>query len=108
MDLAGHMTFKGGTSLSKAYNIIQRFSEDIDLTISRSAPLLEDTDRRASTAIWRRHGTKVEHMPAAHRHYAAQMADIKSERWPASSEYAHTQLSNSLKIRNDSARTASL
>ena len=40
-DLAGHMTFKGGTSLSKAYGIIERFSEDIDLTISRSAPLLE-------------------------------------------------------------------
>ena len=41
VDLAGHMTFKGGTSLSKAYDIIQRFSEDIDLTISRSAPLLD-------------------------------------------------------------------
>ena len=27
-----HLVFKGGTSLSKGYNIIQRFSEDIDLT----------------------------------------------------------------------------
>lgn len=27
--------FKGGTSLSKAYNIIDRFSEDIDLSMSR-------------------------------------------------------------------------
>jgi hypothetical protein len=26
------LTFKGGTSLSKAYKIIDRFSEDIDLT----------------------------------------------------------------------------
>ena len=26
--------FKGGTSLSKAYNVINRFSEDIDLTVS--------------------------------------------------------------------------
>ncbi len=40
-ELAGHMTFKGGTSLSKAYGIIHRFSEDIDLTISRSAPMIE-------------------------------------------------------------------
>ncbi|MDB5579054.1 MAG: nucleotidyl transferase AbiEii/AbiGii toxin family protein [Bradyrhizobium sp.] len=40
-DLKGHVTFKGGTSLSKAYGIIQRFSEDIDLTIRRSAPLLD-------------------------------------------------------------------
>lgn len=39
--LAGHLTFKGGTSLSKAYGIIRRFSEDIDLTIRRSAPLVE-------------------------------------------------------------------
>lgn len=30
---ADHLTFKGGTSLSKAYRIIERFSEDIDLTV---------------------------------------------------------------------------
>ncbi|MEO8059321.1 MAG: nucleotidyl transferase AbiEii/AbiGii toxin family protein [Burkholderiales bacterium] len=30
--LATDLTFKGGTSLSKAYKIIDRFSEDIDLT----------------------------------------------------------------------------
>ncbi len=29
------LIFKGGTSLSKAYNCIQRFSEDIDITIVR-------------------------------------------------------------------------
>ncbi|MHC5202181.1 nucleotidyl transferase AbiEii/AbiGii toxin family protein [Myroides sp. LJL119] len=33
---AGSIIFKGGTSLSKAYNLIQRFSEDIDLIIDRS------------------------------------------------------------------------
>lgn len=27
-----HLVFKGGTSLSKAYGVIQRFSEDVDLT----------------------------------------------------------------------------
>lgn len=27
--------FKGGTSLSKAYHLIERFSEDIDLIIDR-------------------------------------------------------------------------
>lgn len=30
--LASNLTFKGGTSLSKAYRIIDRFSEDVDLT----------------------------------------------------------------------------
>lgn len=35
--LAPHLTFKGGTSLSKAWGLIDRFSEDIDLTIDRAA-----------------------------------------------------------------------
>ena len=41
--LADNLTFKGGTSLSKAYGIIERFSEDIDLTIGRNAPMIVDT-----------------------------------------------------------------
>jgi predicted nucleotidyltransferase component of viral defense system len=28
-----HLVFKGGTSLSKAFNAIRRFSEDIDLSV---------------------------------------------------------------------------
>jgi predicted nucleotidyltransferase component of viral defense system len=32
---AGHIVFKGGTSLSKAWKIIERFSEDIDIAIDR-------------------------------------------------------------------------
>ncbi len=34
-DLANYLIFKGGTSLSKAFNLIHRFSEDIDLGIDR-------------------------------------------------------------------------
>lgn len=30
-----HLTFKGGTSLSKVYGVIKRFSEDIDIAIAR-------------------------------------------------------------------------
>jgi hypothetical protein len=30
-----HLTFKGGTSLSKCWDLIQRFSEDIDIVIDR-------------------------------------------------------------------------
>lgn len=36
------MAFKGGTSLSKVYNAIQRFSEDIDITINYKAFATED------------------------------------------------------------------
>lgn len=32
-DIAKHLCFKGGTSLSKAYGLIERFSEDIDLIL---------------------------------------------------------------------------
>ena len=32
-----HITFKGGTSLSKCWNLIHRFSEDIDIVIDRKA-----------------------------------------------------------------------
>ena len=30
-----HLIFKGGTSLSKVFKIIERFSEDIDISIDR-------------------------------------------------------------------------
>jgi hypothetical protein len=35
MDIAKHLVFKGGTSLSKGWKLINRFSEDIDLAIDR-------------------------------------------------------------------------
>ena len=35
MECAPALVFKGGTSLSKGWNLIQRFSEDIDLTLNR-------------------------------------------------------------------------
>ena len=34
--VAEHLLFKGGTSLSKAWHLIQRFSEDIDLALNRA------------------------------------------------------------------------
>ena len=37
--------FKGGTSLSKAYNLIDRFSEDIDLSMNRKP---SDAEKRRS------------------------------------------------------------
>ena len=35
MQFRPQMIFKGGTSLSKAYDAIERFSEDVDLSLSR-------------------------------------------------------------------------
>lgn len=35
-DIGSHLIFKGGTSLSKVFGVIERFSEDIDLSINRA------------------------------------------------------------------------
>jgi predicted nucleotidyltransferase component of viral defense system len=36
-ELAARLTFKGGTSLSKVWHLIRRFSEDIDLVVERAS-----------------------------------------------------------------------
>lgn len=41
-ELANNMIFKGGTSLSKSYQLIDRFSEDCDLTINRAILNIKD------------------------------------------------------------------
>lgn len=40
--------FKGGTSLSKCFNLIQRFSEDLDITISRDCLGFKETTEEVS------------------------------------------------------------
>lgn len=35
-EIEAHLTFKGGTSLSKCWKLIQRFSEDVDVVIDRN------------------------------------------------------------------------
>jgi hypothetical protein len=36
-EIGNRLTFKGGTSLSKAWGLIERFSEDIDLIVDKEA-----------------------------------------------------------------------
>jgi hypothetical protein len=45
---AAHLVFKGGTSLSKAYAVIKRFSEDVDLTYDIRAIAPDLIDNAAS------------------------------------------------------------
>lgn len=35
-EIGEHLTFKGGTSLSKGWKLIERFSEDLDITVDRA------------------------------------------------------------------------
>ena len=44
-DCHDSLIFKGGTSLSKGFNIIERFSEDIDIAISHSFFGIENTSK---------------------------------------------------------------
>ena len=48
--ISEYLLFKGGTSLSKGWNIINRFSEDIDLALSRDYFL---NVKKLSCARWR-------------------------------------------------------
>ena len=49
-----HLIFKGGTSLSKGYGLIKRFSEDIDLSIDATAFGIEiESDRTTLSASQR-------------------------------------------------------
>lgn len=61
-DIGQSLTFKGGTSLSKAYKVIDRFSEDIDLTydIRELIPeLTGHSDLPSSRSEARRWSSKV-------------------------------------------------
>lgn len=44
---ADSIIFKGGTSLSKAYNLIDRFSEDVDLIIDRHLLGFDELDSKS-------------------------------------------------------------
>jgi predicted nucleotidyltransferase component of viral defense system len=45
------MIFRGGTSLSKCYNVINRFSEDIDITVEQPELLTEGKYRKIKQAV---------------------------------------------------------
>jgi len=50
-DFGEHLLFKGSTSLSKVYGVIQRFSEDIDLSLSRTSLGGDPADAAGTSAI---------------------------------------------------------
>lgn len=43
---ADRVVFKGGTSLSKAYRLVERFSEDVDLAVIREAGMTDSAVKR--------------------------------------------------------------
>ncbi|MEH7872355.1 MULTISPECIES: nucleotidyl transferase AbiEii/AbiGii toxin family protein [Rhizobium] len=65
-----NLYFKGGTSLSKAYDVIRRFSEDIDIGIYKAdieAPL--EGEIAAQTSVTKQQKMLAEKVDEAARHY---------------------------------------
>lgn len=48
---SGHMLFKGGTSLSKCWKLIERFSEDIDIALAAEAFGLTNQENPSKTFV---------------------------------------------------------
>lgn len=69
-ELDGWLTFKGGTSLSKCFNLIQRFSEDIDLAVDfeRLGFTGERDPRRADLSYSKRQPLLDEMLEACQRY----------------------------------------
>lgn len=63
------LAFKGGTSLSKGYNLIQRFSEDIDVVIDRHGLGLSAADELSATDGNNDRKRKLRILKEASRHF---------------------------------------
>ena len=84
------MAFKGGTSLSKVYDVIDRFSEDVDITLDYRAfgedfdPFAEDASRTAT----RRFGERLGDCVASHvRNAVAPALDAAAVRLAPNGRY---------------------
>ena len=70
-EYGNELTFKGGTSLSKAYNAIQRFSEDIDITY--------DIRAIAADLVGRNDGNPLPRTTSQARRWTAQIRERLAE-----------------------------
>lgn len=73
--VGAHLVFKGGTSLSKAHRLIERFSEDVDLTY--------DIRELAADLLPRGEGGEVLDIPATPSQVRRVSEAIRNERLPA-------------------------
>lgn len=60
------LRFRGGTSLSKGYNLIDRFSEDIDITLDKSLVLTDEQSKTLlrSKTSYKDHKQEISHIAA--------------------------------------------
>jgi predicted nucleotidyltransferase component of viral defense system len=68
-----HLTFKGGTSLSKGWKLIERFSEDIDVVIDRDFLGFGGAGSPEEAASKKQRGQRLEALMAACRHHVQEV-----------------------------------
>lgn len=64
-----HLTFKGGTSLSKGWKLIERFSEDIDIVIDREFLGFGGVDAPEAAASNKQRAKRLESLMLAAQHH---------------------------------------
>jgi predicted nucleotidyltransferase component of viral defense system len=79
-DLKNHLTFKGGTSLSKVYGVIDRFSEDLDLSIEKDFFGYDNNNSPESTPSRKKQKAILEKLANACREYVQGkfLADLRA------------------------------
>jgi hypothetical protein len=83
-DPPADLLFKGGTSLSKVYNAIERFSEDVDLSFDRKALGFDGDKDPANAPSKKQRGVRLDELKAAcqkmiKERLAPQLAQVFSE-----------------------------
>lgn len=79
-EVGPHMVFKGGTSLSKAWGLIDRFSEDIDLAVDRNFYGFEgDLGKKQRTNLRKKANTYITESlyPELESRFKAKGLDVK-------------------------------
>jgi hypothetical protein len=71
-ELGGMLIFKGGTSLSKCFNLIQRFSEDIDIAVDfEKLGFVDEKDPRRAELSYTKRDVLLKEMLAACQDFIA-------------------------------------
>ena len=71
-EFSGRLVFKGGTSLSKCFNLIQRFSEDIDVAVDfEKLGFIDAKDPRQAELSYTKRAVLLDEMLAACQDYFA-------------------------------------
>ena len=64
-----HLTFKGGTSLSKGWRLIQRFSEDLDIVLDRDVLGFRGAQAPESAPSQKQRAKRLDALRVASQHY---------------------------------------